>query len=91
MWLILGIMTAGIITGLLLKNRIDSKPITFLLNITIYLLLFFMGVSIGTNPEIINNLGQISLKALTIAVAAISGSILIARLLDRIINKKDEK
>ncbi len=84
-------MTAGIITGLLLKNRIDSKPITFLLNITIYLLLFFMGVSIGTNPEIINNLGQISLKALTIAVAAISGSILIARLLDRIINKKDEK
>ena len=91
MWLILSIMTAGIITGLLLKNRIDSKPITFLLNITIYLLLFFMGVSIGTNPEIINNLGQISLKALTIAVAAISGSILIARLLDRIINKKDEK
>lgn len=91
MWLILGIMTAGIITGLLLKNRIDSKPITFLLNITIYLLLFFMGVSIGTNPEIINNLGQISLKALTIAIAAILGSILIARLLDRIINKKDEK
>ncbi len=84
-------MTAGIITGLLLKNRIDSKPITFLLNITIYLLLFFMGVSIGTNPEIINNLGQISLKALTIAIAAILGSILIARLLDRIINKKDEK
>ena len=91
MWLILGIMTAGIITGLLLKNRLDSKPVSFLLNITIYLLLFFMGVNIGTNPKIINNLGNISLKALSIAIAAISGSILFAKLLNRFINKKDGK
>ncbi len=81
-------MTAGIITGLALKRQIKPKPVSSLLNLTIYLLLFLMGVSIGTNPRIINNLGDLSLKALLIAIAAIAGSVLIARILNYMLNKK---
>ena len=39
-------------------------------------LLFSMGVAMGANPEVINNLTSLGLKALLMAIGTISGSVL---------------
>ncbi len=44
----------------------------------IFLLLFFLSVTVGKNPEIMNNLSTIGLRGLQIAVAALLGSLVLA-------------
>ncbi|MEA3424105.1 MAG: LysO family transporter [Bacillota bacterium] len=77
MWSIAVTVTLGIIVGVLIKWTDDLKKINSkfqILGLTI--LLFFMGVSIGSNPEIINDLSLIGLKAITFSLLTIMFSAL---------------
>ncbi len=49
----------------------------------LYLLLFTMGAKIGTNPAILNNLGSLGWQAAVLAVAAVTGSILVLHLVEQ--------
>ncbi len=49
-----------------------------LTTIIIYLFLFVLGVSVGVNEEIVQNLAQLGLQALILAVSGILGSVLLA-------------
>ena len=85
---ILLILTSGILIGLLLI----SKPklhliISHLLNWSIYLLLFFLGISVGTNQEVLSNLSKLGYQAISIAVASITGSVILSKILFKIIFK----
>ena len=85
---ILLILTSGILIGLLLI----SKPklhliINHLLNWSIYLLLFFLGISVGTNQEVLSNLSKLGYQAISIAVASITGSVILSKILFKIIFK----
>lgn len=51
----------------------------------IYLLLLVMGVVVGANREIMNNLSSIGLKALVITVGAVVGSLIAAKLCYRLV------
>lgn len=51
------------------------------------MLLFLLGVEVGTNPDIIAGLGTIGVEALIITVAAVLGSALVALLLWSYIKK----
>jgi len=51
---------------------------------SIYLLLFLLGISIGTNREIIRNFPSIGLKALILTVAGVLGSCLASLLIYRV-------
>ncbi len=76
---VLFLMFSGIITGYLFRKR--KKLIRFvesLLVWIIFLLLFFMGLSIGRDPVIINNLPSLGLTAVLISIGAISGSLVLA-------------
>lgn len=78
MFIIIGIFLAGIIIGLLLKkhsivNKWTGK-ISFAL---VFLLLFSLGLSVGQNAVIIENIVNIGLQSLLIAFFAIAGSILV--------------
>lgn len=89
MWLILSFLIFGGIAGFLLREIRDfnfySEKITAYL---IYFLLFFMGMSVGINPEIMQNIEKLGFEALLIALFTITGSILLAFLLYKIILRK---
>ena len=48
------------------------------ISLTIILLLFVLGISVGSNPTIINNLGKFGWQAAIIALSATCGSILVS-------------
>ena len=58
---------------------------------TIFLLLFILGVSIGSNSLIVNNLGKFGWQAIILAVSGVLGSLLAARLVLQLFFKKGGK
>ena len=48
--------------------------------VAIYLLLFFIGISVGGNEQIMKNLDKIGLNAFLLTLAAVMGSILVSYL-----------
>jgi uncharacterized membrane protein YbjE (DUF340 family) len=85
MWLILTFLIIGGLSGFLLRDirglNFYSEKITSYL---IYFLLFFMGMSVGINPEIMENLYHLGLEALLISLFTITGSVVLAFLLYKI-------
>ncbi|MEI6679351.1 MAG: LysO family transporter [Mariniphaga sp.] len=76
MALILGLMILGMITGFILgKYPILLKINDKLLNAAIYILILLLGIAVGSNDKIINNLFNTGIQALTITIGAIAGSV----------------
>ena len=71
MIIVISLMVCGIVLGYL-------KIVQKLINYAIFLLLFLLGITVGANADVMNNLNSIGLEALIITLAAISGSILCA-------------
>lgn len=84
MFIAIGFMVLGGVVGFLLRKR-EFKHITKLITGFIFLLLFLLGVEVGSNPQIIAGLASIGLEALVITLAAVLGSALAALLLWRYI------
>jgi len=83
-------MVGGMLLGFLVKAKqrvvsANEKLITY----AIYLLLFMMGVSIGSNDQIINSLSSLGFLALIISFGAVAGSILTGFVVFRLFFKKD--
>lgn len=86
---ILLVLSAGILTGLLIiRKPLLHKVNNELMNWAIYLLLFMLGISVGTNREVIENLDKIGYEALVIAIASITGSVLFSALLFKVLFKQ---
>lgn len=73
----------GIAIGYLLRNRSIAKHSNKLLNIVIMLLLFFLGVSVGNNEQVVNNFGTIGIDAFILTVGGTLGSLLCAKLISK--------
>lgn len=79
MLFILALLFGGILAGRLLnRKRKVIRTFDRLTTWSIYLLLFLMGVSIGTNQEIMANLSSLGVKAIIIAAFSLAGSILLS-------------
>lgn len=75
MFIIIGIMFGGIGIGYLLRKIAFLEKLNKSISLTIYLLLFLLGISVGNNDTIMNNLGTLGGEALLIALAATLGSV----------------
>jgi uncharacterized membrane protein YbjE (DUF340 family) len=78
-------MISGIVCGIFIHHkpkliRINDRFIST----AIYILLFLLGISVGLNKTIIQNIGTLGFQALIITVGAISGSVLMSWLIFRI-------
>lgn len=89
MFYIILTMFIGVGIGYLLRNAGFLSRIGKAVSATIYIMLFFLGVKIGANQEIIRNLSGIGLQALLLAVAGIAGSILFAVIVYKVFFKGD--
>ena len=83
MFTIIGTMFTGIILGYIFRNLDFLKKTEKTISYTIVLLLFIMGLSVGSNDRIIENLG-------IIAFSATCGSIIAAWLVLTLFFKKGE-
>lgn len=84
---VVGIMLAGMLTGYLLRNLPAVRVMGKLISIAIFLLLFLLGVAVGTNRTILENWSVLGVQALAVSLAAVSGSVLCAWLLYRFVFK----
>ena len=90
MWTIIILMIIGGLTGFLLSAKKRFNPFSeSATNYIIYLLLFFMGLSVGTNREIMSNIQNLGFQALIISLFAIAGSIFVARFVFKIFFKNE--
>jgi len=88
MFTVIAIMFGGIALGYLFRKKAILKKLGKPINYTIYLLLFFLGISVGGNSEIINNLPSLGGQALLLAFAGTLGSVLAAWIVYKIFFKK---
>lgn len=91
MLIVISIMFAGILAGYLLRKKNFLRQINKPIFVTILILLFLMGISVGGNPEITNHLHQVGVQALILATAGTLGSILAALLVYRFFFRKGFK
>lgn len=73
------IMTAGFAAGYVLRKK--EHIIRWVNKSTlwvIFVLLFFMGISVGSNADIMKNLDTIGLRGLQLSLAALAGSVLLS-------------
>lgn len=80
MFIIIGIMLTGMLTGYLLRNH-RLKWIHKIITLLIWVLLFLLGLDVGANEAIIKGLHTIGLEAIVITLAAVLGSALLAGVL----------
>lgn len=84
------IMTTGIIIGYFFRSR--KKIIKAINKSTLWIilvLLFFMGVSVGSNHVVMDNLDTIGLRGVQLALATILGSVIMAWLVYQLFFKKE--
>ena len=66
----------GVAIGYLMRNRTQIKHVGSIIHIIIIFLLFFLGVAVGSNKQIVENFAAIGMDAFAIAMASTAGSIL---------------
>lgn len=81
-------IVSGILAGYLLRNRGCVKYVGTLLSVVIMLLLFFLGVSVGINQQVVNNFASIGIEALILTIGGTVGSLLCAKLIYSMFFKK---
>ena len=81
------IMFCGIAVGFLLRKR-QLRVVPHAVTVLIWLLLFFLGVEVGENPQVINGIRDLGIEALWLAFAGIAGTVLFSWALWRWVNAR---
>lgn len=90
MFVIIGIMLTGMLTGWLLRNK-RLHWIHKVITILIWLLLFLLGIDVGGNKSIIRGLHSIGMEAAIITMCAVTGSALFAWALWYLVYERHKK
>jgi uncharacterized membrane protein YbjE (DUF340 family) len=83
------ILAAGVLLGFILKNKkkfidITERSAPWI----VYILLFFLGIAVGTNETVAGGLMKLGIQASVISVGGVAGSICLAVPLHRILFPK---
>ena len=87
MFVVLGFMLAGIVVGFLFR-RWKIRFIHGLILTLIWLLLFLLGLEIGSNESVVSQFPRLGLQAFLLATGGTVGSVLAAWGLWLVANKK---
>ena len=83
------IMLCGIGTGYLLRNQ-KMSFIGRIITALIWVLLFLLGIEVGSNPSIVNGLQTLGLEAIVLTLGGSIGSAIFAWALWRYITAKQK-
>jgi uncharacterized membrane protein YbjE (DUF340 family) len=72
---VVAIMLCGMAVGFLMRNR-RLRVAPHAVTVLIWLLLFFLGVEVGENPQVVGGIRKLGLEALWLAFMGIVGTVL---------------
>ncbi len=75
--IVVAVVVGFMFARLNLIPKASNKMVGKLGNLALIVLLFSMGLGLGANPELINSLPSLGLKALVLSLGAILGSVLL--------------
>ena len=85
------VMLSGVLIGYILRNIRAIPALVPKINIyIIFLLPFVMGLSVGSNPQVIQGLGTLGLLGIAISVVSIAGSVFLSWIVYRHLFKKED-
>ena len=81
------VMLSGITVGAIFRRR-PLRFISKIITVLIWILLFFLGVDVGTDPRIIESLKNLGAEALVLTVSGLAGSMAMAWGLWRLVSRE---
>ena len=75
MLIVVMIMLCGIAVGYLLRNR-NTRFISHIITALIWLLLFLLGIEVGSNPRVVMGMQTLGIEALLLTIGGAVGTIL---------------
>lgn len=88
MFKVLILLAGGIALGYGLRHASLVKKTEKSVSVTVLLMLFVFGITIGGNSGLVNNLGKYGAQAAILAVAGVAGSIAMSYIAYRMMSKK---
>ncbi len=85
------IMMAGVIIGYALRHVKFVRYIEKTITLTIFFMLFILGLTVGGNPVIVSGLGRFGWQAILLATAGSLGSVLASWIVYNLFFKKGGK
>ena len=87
---IVAIMLSGMAVGFLLRKR-RLRVVPHAVTVLIWLLLFFLGIEVGSNPQVVGGIRDLGIEALWLSLTGIVGTVFFSWELWRWVNKKGGK
>lgn len=76
---VLLVMLSGIVAGVIIHRKPRFVQINDqLISLAIYILLFLLGISVGVNKTIVQNIGTLGFQAIMITLGAVLGSVMVS-------------
>ena len=88
MLIIVAIMLCGIAVGYLFRKK-NTRFISHIITVLIWLLLFLLGIEVGSNPRIVMGMQTLGIEALVLTIGGAVGTILCAWLLWIYVSRKE--
>ena len=81
-------MLCGIAVGYMLRNK-NTRIVSRIITVLIWLLLFLLGIEVGSNPRIVMGMQTLGIEALVLTIGGAVGTILCAWLLWIYVSRKE--
>ena len=88
MLIIVAIMLCGIAVGYMLRNK-NTRIVSRIITVLIWLLLFLLGIEVGSNPRIVGGMQTLGIEALLLTIGGAVGTTLCAWLLWIYVSRKE--
>ena len=81
-------MLCGIAIGYLLRNK-NTRIVSRIITALIWLLLFLLGIEVGSNPRIVMGMQTLGIEALLLTIGGAVGTIIFSWLLWKYVSRKE--
>ena len=88
MLIVVMIMLCGIAVGYMLRNK-NTRIVFRIITVLIWLLLFLLGIEVGSNPRIVMGMQTLGIEALLLTIGGSIGTILFSWLLWKYVSRKE--
>ena len=86
MLIVVSLMLCGIAVGYMLRNK-NTRIVSRIITVLIWLLLFLLGIEVGSNPRIVVGMQTLGIEALLLTIGGSIGTILFSWLLWKYVSR----
>ena len=88
MLIVVSLMLCGIAVGYMLRNK-NTRIVSRIITVLIWLLLFLLGIEVGSNPRIVMGMQTLGIEAMLLTIGGAVGTTLCAWLLWIYVSRKE--